>query len=59
MTKSIFKCMECSKFTLNTKECPSCGGRVVSPRPARFSIEKEEKYSHYRRQLIKNDLKTS
>ncbi|MCK4972143.1 MAG: hypothetical protein KAS52_02405, partial [Candidatus Heimdallarchaeota archaeon] len=47
------------KYTLNTEKCPSCGGRVVSPRPAKFSIEKEKKYSSYRRQLIKNDLNTS
>lgn len=59
MTKSIFKCIDCKKYTLNNKECPSCGGHVASPRPAKFSIEKEERYSSYRRQLIKNDLNTS
>ena len=59
MTKSIFKCVECNKYTLNTEKCPACGGKVVSPRPAKFSIEKEEKYSKYRRQLMKNDLNTS
>lgn len=59
MTKSIFKCVKCDKYTLNMEKCSSCGGRVVSPRPAKFSIEKEKKYSTYRRQLIKNNLNTS
>ncbi|MBY9001109.1 MAG: ribosome biogenesis protein [Candidatus Heimdallarchaeota archaeon] len=59
MTKSIFKCVECKKYTLNTEKCPSCDGKVFSPRPAKFSIEKEKRYSSYRRQLIKRDLDTS
>ncbi|MHA1707645.1 MAG: nucleolar RNA-binding Nop10p family protein [Candidatus Heimdallarchaeaceae archaeon] len=57
MTKSIFKCTKCKKYTLHSDICPSCGGVVVSPQPARFSLEKEKKYSKYRRMLIKNNQK--
>lgn len=59
MTKSIFKCVECNKYTLDTEKCPSCGGKTISPKPAKFSIEREEKYSRFRRELIKRDLNTS
>ncbi|MHA1952360.1 MAG: nucleolar RNA-binding Nop10p family protein [Candidatus Heimdallarchaeaceae archaeon] len=53
MTKSILRCIECKKYTLGSTKCSACGGRVVSPQPARFSLEKESKYSKYRRKLIK------
>ncbi|MHA2357214.1 MAG: nucleolar RNA-binding Nop10p family protein [Candidatus Heimdallarchaeaceae archaeon] len=53
MTKSIFQCVNCKKYTLNEKKCPACGGHVISPQPARFSLEKEKTYSKYRRNLIK------
>ena len=53
MTKSIFRCIKCYKYTLHDKNCPVCGGDVVSPQPARFSMEKEKTYSKYRRALIK------
>ncbi|NPD87118.1 MAG: ribosome biogenesis protein [Asgard group archaeon] len=53
MTKSILRCAECKKYTLESTECSVCGGRVISPQPARFSLEKERKYSKYRRKLIK------
>ena len=55
MTKSIFKCSKCNEYTLNSEICPVCGGKVVSPQPARFSLEKEKKYSKYRRLLIKRE----
>ncbi len=54
MTKSIFKCTKCRKYTLS-ETCPECGGKAVSPQPARFSLEKENKYSKYRRELIKRE----
>jgi len=54
MTKSIFRCTKCKKYTLNSNECPTCGEKVISPQPARFSLEKEKKYSKYRRKIIKN-----
>jgi rRNA maturation protein Nop10 len=53
MTKSIFKCVDCKKYTLENAKCLSCGGKVISPQPARFSLEKEKKYSKYRRKLFK------
>jgi len=57
MTKSIFFCSKCKAYTLNDKSCPICKGKVISPQPARFSIEKEKKYSIYRRRLLKENLK--
>ena len=57
MTKSIFFCDKCKIYTLNDKTCPICKGKVVSPQPARFSIEKEKKYSVYRRKLLKEEMK--
>lgn len=57
MTKSIFFCAKCKAYTLNDKKCPNCEGRVVSPQPARFSIEKEKKYSIYRRRLLKEEMR--
>jgi len=57
MTKSIFFCAKCKAYTLNDKTCPNCEGKVVSPQPARFSIEKEKKYSIYRRKLLKEEMK--
>lgn len=53
MTKSIFRCVECKKYTLESEKCPICDSTVISPQPARFSLEKEKKYSKYRRRLIK------
>lgn len=54
MTKSIFRCEKCKKYTLDPKMCPDCQGKTLSSKPARFSLEKEKKYSKYRRQLIQN-----
>ena len=53
MTKSIYKCVDCKEYTLESSKCSKCGGKVVSPQPARFSLEKEKKYSKYRRKLLK------
>lgn len=57
MTKSIFYCNHCERYTLETQRCPKCGGEVVSPQPPRFSLEKERKYSKYRRDLMKQQIK--
>jgi len=57
MTKSIYQCVKCKEYTLNEERCPHCGSKTVSPQPARFSLEKEKKYSKYRRQLFKTQLK--
>ncbi|MHA1778182.1 MAG: nucleolar RNA-binding Nop10p family protein, partial [Candidatus Heimdallarchaeaceae archaeon] len=43
--------------TLDSEHCPSCGGNVVSPHPPRFSLEKERKYSKYRRELVKQQIR--
>lgn len=59
MTKSIYRCTVCHEYTLNEQQCPYCGNKTVSPQPARFSLEKEKKYSKYRRQLTKSQLKNS
>jgi len=40
---------------LNDKKCPVCDGNVNSPKPARFSLEKEKTYSKYRRELIRRE----
>jgi len=53
MTKSIYRCVECKEYSLEEQICPHCGNKTVSPQPARFSLEKEKKYSKYRRQLLK------
>ncbi|MCE7741166.1 MAG: ribosome biogenesis protein [Candidatus Heimdallarchaeota archaeon] len=58
MTKSIYRCIECKEYTLNEQTCPHCGKKTVSPQPARFSLEKEKKYSKYRRRLFKDQLQS-
>lgn len=42
------KCPKCNKYTLKD-DCASCKVKTISPHPFRFSIEKEKKYSKYRR----------
>jgi H/ACA ribonucleoprotein complex subunit 3 len=42
---SILRCSKCLKYTL--KEDCSCGGKALTPKPAKFSIE--DKYGSYRR----------
>ncbi len=58
MTRSIYKCTKCHKYTLETDKCTTCGSTVYSPHPARFSLEKEAKLSKYRLMMIKQELKT-
>jgi len=43
------KCRKCAVYTLQTEECPSCGGDLRVPHPAKFSVE--DKYGEYRRKL--------
>lgn len=57
MTKSIFRCVACKRYTLDPEQCPICGKNVISPQPPRFSLEKEKKYSKYRRELLKQQVK--
>ncbi|MBR9682854.1 MAG: ribosome biogenesis protein [Candidatus Aenigmarchaeota archaeon] len=42
------KCPNCMKYTLKD-DCGTCNIKTVSPHPIKFSIEKEKKYSKYRR----------
>ena len=57
--KTLYKCANCGEYTLKPNLCPHCGGKTYTPHPARFSIEKEQKYSKYRRDLLKNQLNKS
>ena len=43
--RSILKCGNCGKYTM--KEICTCGGKALSPKPAKFSVE--DKYGSYRR----------
>lgn len=47
------KCKSCGKYTLQ-ENCPSCGGKAVSPHPAKFSPE--DPYGEYRRRLKREAL---
>ena len=40
------RCEDCGKYTLNTVLCPTCGGKVRIPHPAKFSPD--DKYIQYR-----------
>jgi H/ACA ribonucleoprotein complex subunit 3 len=43
------KCVECQNYTLNQQKCPSCGGNLHIPHPAKFSPE--DRYAKYRRAI--------
>lgn len=47
----LLKCEKCGDYTLNSTECPKCGGRVIDPRPPRYSPQ--DKYGEYRRKAKK------
>ena len=53
--RSILKCENCGKYTMN--EACACGGKSLTPKPAKFRIE--DKYGHYRRKakldIFKNE----
>lgn len=49
MSKEILKCCN---YTLQ-KNCPICGKKTYSPKPAKYSPE--DKYGKYRR-LAKNEM---
>jgi H/ACA ribonucleoprotein complex subunit 3 len=46
------KCNTCSVYTLKGK-CPGCGGKTLSPHPAKFSPG--DKYGKYRRMLRRKE----
>jgi H/ACA ribonucleoprotein complex subunit 3 len=43
------KCGKCGKYTLQTIQCPYCGGKVRMPHPPRFSPD--DRYLRYRMAL--------
>ncbi|MBD3405804.1 MAG: RNA-protein complex protein Nop10 [Candidatus Lokiarchaeota archaeon] len=47
----LHKCVKCSTYTLEDKECPKCGGKVGDPTPPKYSPE--DKYGKYRRKAKK------
>ncbi|MBM3292861.1 RNA-protein complex protein Nop10 [Candidatus Bathyarchaeota archaeon] len=40
------RCQSCGTYTLHEDKCPKCNGNVISPHPAKFSME--DKYRKYR-----------
>jgi len=40
------KCAKCKRYTLKHDLCPYCGGEVIIPHPAKFSID--DKYLKYK-----------
>ncbi len=45
MAKSILICPKCHTYTLKDTHCDT---KTITVKPAKFSPEKEEKYSKYR-----------
>lgn len=43
------RCRDCGQYTLRMDKCPSCGGEVHVPHPAKFSPD--DKYLEYRMAL--------
>ncbi|MEM2127340.1 MAG: RNA-protein complex protein Nop10 [Candidatus Bathyarchaeia archaeon] len=43
------KCTLCNRYTLNQERCPSCGGPLKIPHPAKFSMD--DRYQHYRMKM--------
>ncbi|TRO54202.1 RNA-protein complex protein Nop10 [Candidatus Bathyarchaeota archaeon] len=46
MVWQLRKCVKCEAYTLNKSTCPTCGGPVKIPHPAKFSPD--DKYLKYR-----------
>jgi len=44
----IKKCPSCKTYTLKDF-CPECEEKTISAHPRQFSLEKEKKYSKYRK----------
>ena len=54
MSQHIFKCLNCRSYSLEDS-CSGCGGKCVTPRPPKFSLE--DKYADYRRITKLEELK--
>ncbi|MFB0568617.1 MAG: nucleolar RNA-binding Nop10p family protein [Nitrososphaeria archaeon] len=39
MTRKIKRCKICGSYTLSQTSCPTCGGNLISPHPANFSLQ--------------------
>lgn len=52
MASNIHKCSSCGKYTLK-EEC-ACGGKIILPRPPKFSLE--DKYADLKRKVKKEEL---
>ena len=52
MSKHIYKCISCGKYTIK-EEC-SCGGKAMLPRPPKFSLD--DKYADLKRKAKKEEL---
>ncbi|MFH0798455.1 MAG: RNA-protein complex protein Nop10 [Candidatus Woesearchaeota archaeon] len=50
MSKHILYCSSCKEFTMK-ENCPKCGAKVLSTKPAKFSPE--DKWGKYRRMAKK------
>ena len=48
MKTQILKCTKCNTYTLK-QSCPKCDAKCITSKPAKFSPEKEEKYSKYKK----------
>lgn len=49
MATLIHHCTTCEAFTMETKACPHCGGKVEQTKPPKYSPE--DHYGEYRRKL--------
>ncbi|MHA2276142.1 MAG: nucleolar RNA-binding Nop10p family protein [Candidatus Kariarchaeaceae archaeon] len=43
--------MNCFHYSLIKQKCPNCGEELQNPYPARFSLEKEQKYRRLFRKI--------
>jgi H/ACA ribonucleoprotein complex subunit 3 len=48
------RCEDCGQYTLKDR-CPKCGGRTLSPHPAKFSMD--DRYQKYRLLMKRMALK--
>ncbi|MHA1129620.1 MAG: RNA-protein complex protein Nop10 [Candidatus Helarchaeota archaeon] len=55
MGKLLRKCVECGRYTMTEGKCPQCGGKTISPHPAKFSLV--DKYGKYRRKLKRLEMR--
>jgi H/ACA ribonucleoprotein complex subunit 3 len=45
------KCVKCDSYTLNQDTCPTCGGPVKMPHPAKFSMD--DRYQSYKLRMLR------